>query len=57
MLSPTGMSLKAIGDLYPDLPLTKINLSRTDIENMDIFFDRDRKSFESYAIQDSKIVL
>lgn len=57
MLSPAGMSLKSIGELYPDLPLTKINLCRRDIENMDAFFERDRDSFKAYAMQDSRIVL
>jgi len=57
LLSPTGMSLKAIGGLYPDLPLTKINLCRRDIENMDVFFERDKESFKAYAMQDSRIVL
>lgn len=57
MLSPTGMSLKSIGVLYPDLPLTKINLCRRDIENMDVFFERDKESFKAYAMQDSRIVL
>ena len=57
MLSPTGMSLKSIGALYPDLPLTKINLCRRDIENMDVFFERDKESFKAYAMQDSRIVL
>jgi len=57
LLSPTGMSLKSIGALYPDLPLTKINLCRRDIENMDVFFERDKESFKAYAMQDSRIVL
>jgi len=51
------MSLKSIGALYPGLPLSKITLSKNDIENMDVFFDRDRESFEAYALQDSRIVL
>ena len=57
LLSPSGMSLKSIGDLYSDLPLSKINLSKKDIENMDVFFDRDKESFKTYAMQDSRIVL
>jgi len=51
------MSLKSIGGLYPDLPLSKISLGRDDIENMDVFFERDRESFKTYAMQDSRIVL
>jgi len=51
------MSLKSIGALYPDLPLTKISLNKKDMENMDVLFKKDRAVFESYAIQDSRIVL
>jgi len=51
------MSLKSIGALYPNLPLSKINLGRDDIENMDVFFERDSGSFKAYAMQDSRIVL
>ena len=57
MLSPSGMGLKAIGSLYPDLPLAKIELRKEDLNAMDVFFERDRVAFEMYAIQDSKIVL
>jgi len=57
LLSPTGMSLKSIGALYPDLPLSKITLSKTDIENMDVLIEKDMEVFKSYAIQDSRIVL
>jgi len=51
------MSLKAIGTLYPSLPLEKIDLSTETIQNMDEFFNTNEKQFRVYAIQDSKIVL
>jgi len=51
------MSLKAIGSLYPSLPLEKIDLSAETIQNMDEFFNTNEKQFRVYAIQDSKIVL
>jgi len=51
------MSLKAIGSLYPSLPLEKIDLSAEIIQNMDEFFNTNEKQFRVYAIQDSKIVL
>jgi len=51
------MSLKSIGSLYPNLPLTKISLTKNDMENMDVLFEKDKEVFESYAIQDSRIVL
>ena len=57
MLSPSGMGLKSIGSLYPELPLAKIELRKEDLNAMDVFFERDRVAFEMYALQDSKIVL
>jgi len=57
LLSPTGMSLKSIGALYPDLPLSKITLSKNDLENMDVLFEKDQEVFKEYAVQDSRIVL
>jgi len=57
LLSPSGMGLKSIGSLYPDLPLAKIELRKEDLNAMDVFFERDRVGFEMYALQDSKIVL
>ena len=57
LLSPGGMSLKSIGALYPDLPLTKIDLSSDCYKNMDVFQQENPILFESYAKQDAKIVL
>jgi len=57
LLSPGGMSLKAIGNLYPTLPLSKIELDVKQIKNMDQFFDSNKQLFMDYAIQDAKIVL
>jgi len=57
LLSPSGMSLKSIGILYPELPMSKINLSKNDMENMDVLFEKNEKVFRLYAIQDSRIVL
>ena len=57
LLSPSGMSLKSIGLLYPNLPLEKIDLSKKDIENMESFYLENPDRFVQYAIQDAKIVL
>jgi len=57
LLSPTGMSLKSIGQLYSDLPLNKKELSSENIKNMDLFFETNPKEFREYSIQDAKIVL
>ena len=57
LLSPAGMSLKSIGSLYPLLPLEKIDLNTSQLNNMDKLYDSNRALFISYAIQDSKIVL
>jgi len=57
LLSPVGMSLKAIGCLYPSLPLEKIELTPHQLNNMDQLYNSNRTLFKTYAIQDSKIVL
>jgi len=57
LLSPTGMSLKSIGDLYPSLPLEKIDLNSHQLNNMDQLYASDRTMFMNYAMQDAKIVL
>jgi len=51
------MSLKSIGSLYPLLPLEKIDLTTSQLNNMDKLYDSNRALFISYALQDSKIVL
>jgi len=51
------MSLKAIGSLYPDLPLNKIELGSGNIQHMDLLFQKNETLFKEYAVQDSKIVL
>jgi len=57
LLSPAGMSLKSIGDLYPSLPLEKIDLNSYQLNNMDQLYASDRTLFMNYAMQDAKIVL
>jgi len=57
LLSPTGMSLKAIGKLYPHLNLEKIELSQTELSDMAKFFVSNPEYFKKYAMQDAKIVL
>jgi len=57
LLSPTGMSLKAIGKLYPHLNLEKIELSQTELSDMAKFFVSKPEQFKKYALQDAKIVL
>ena len=57
LLSPTGMSLKSIGQLYSDLPLKKIEVNSENIKEMDLFFETNPKEFQEYSIQDAKIVL
>lgn len=57
LLSPSGMSLNSIGLLYPDLPLKKIELSKKEYRNMELFFLENPISFKDYALQDAKIVL
>lgn len=57
LLSPGGMSLKSIGALYPNLPLSKIDLSSDSYRHMDVFQKENPVLFESYAKQDAKIVL
>jgi len=51
------MSLKSIGALYPQLPLTKIELSSMELSNMSKFFEDQPERFREYALQDAKIVL
>lgn len=51
------MNLKAIGGLYPSLPLSKIELPRDYYKNMDVFQRENPDQFKSYALQDAKIVL
>jgi len=57
LLSPGGMSLKAIGNLYPTLSLSKVELDKKQIKAMDQLFDSNKPLFMDYAIQDAKIVL
>jgi len=51
------MSLKSIGRLYPELPLSKVELSSGEISDMSKFFEENPECFEAYAVQDAKIVL
>jgi len=57
LLSPAGMSLKAIGKLYPHLNLEKIELLQTELSDMGKFFVSNPERFKEYALQDAKIVL
>ena len=55
LLTPTGQSLGAIGKLYSDLGLNKIDLPKSSKDNMRLFMTEDL--FKQYAIQDSIITL
>lgn len=56
LLAPgVSKSLLAISTLYPNIPKQKV--SQFDIENMDLFWERDPTSFKSYALQDALITL
>ena len=57
LLSPVGMSLKSIGLLYPNLPMKKIELSKQELMNMEVFYLENPIRFKQYALQDAKIVL
>jgi len=57
LLSPAGMSLKSIGLLYPNLPMEKIELSKQELMNMEVFYLENPTRFKQYALQDAKIVL
>jgi hypothetical protein len=57
LLAPGGnKSLKAIGKMY-DQKLTKVELSRDEIANMDKLLKEDRSKFINYALTDSLITL
>jgi len=51
------MSLKAIGSLYPSLPLGKIELSKEFYRDMELLQLENPELFREYALQDPKIVL
>ena len=56
LLAPgVSKSLHAISTLYPGIE--KIKVSRSDITNMDLFWERDPDSFQAYAMQDAFITL
>jgi len=57
LLSPGGMSLKAIGSLYPSLPLEKIEISKEFYRDMELLQLENPVLFREYALQDPKIVL
>ena len=57
LLSPTTQSLGAIGELYSDLGLNKIDLPKSSKNNMRLFMQEDFNKFKEYAIQDSVITL
>ena len=57
LLSPTTQSLGAIGELYSDLGLNKIDLPKSSKDNMRLFMQEDFNLFKEYAIQDSIITL
>ena len=57
LLSPTTQSLGAIGELYSDLGLNKIDLPKSSKDNMRLFMQEDFNKFKEYAIQDSVITL
>lgn len=56
LIAPAGKkSLEALSQLYKGIQ--KINVSRTDIENMSLFQKKDPELFKEYALQDSLITL
>lgn len=57
LLSPGGMSLKSIGQLYPDFNLHKIELTPGEYKDMKNLQEKHTEKFIEYAIQDAKIVL
>ena len=57
LLSPGGMSLKSIGQLYPDFNLQKIELTPGEYKDMKNLQEKHPEKFIEYAMQDAKIVL
>lgn len=57
LLTPTLQSLGAIGNLYPDKGLSKIDLPLSAKNNMEQFMSTDFKTFKEYALRDSVITL
>ena len=57
LLTPTGQSLGAIGKLYSDLGLNKIDLPKEVKSNMRQLMNEDLSLFKEYAMQDSIITL
>jgi len=59
LLAPAGYnSLKALGYLYKeDGDFEKREISQHDLNNIQQFLERDKKAFDEYALQDSKITL
>lgn len=56
LLAPGGSkSLQAVSSLYKDIP--KIKISKSDISDMEGFWERDPESFKDYAVQDALITL
>ena len=53
LLTPTGQSLGAIGKLYSDLGLNKIDLPKEVKSNMRQLMNEDLSLFKEYAMQDS----
>ena len=59
LLAPAGKSsLESLGYLYSEEgDFSKRTISSEDLSNMSNYMERDRKSFEDYAIQDAVITL
>ena len=57
LLTPTGQSLGAIGKLYSDLGLNKIDLPKEVKSNMRQLMNEDLSLFKKYAMKDSIITL
>lgn len=59
LLTPAGSKgLSALGKLYESSGgVSKVNISRDDLEHMDEFLDRDPQGFAEYAITDALIPL
>ena len=57
LLAPGGKkSLASIGNLYGET-FKKLEISKNDLENMDIFLKNDKPKFEAYALRDALITL
>jgi hypothetical protein len=57
LLTPSGKSLAAVGSLYNDPLLSKIELPRNSYNNMKVLMKEEPQLFRDYALRDSIITL